>query len=409
MSRWSRKPKKSEIDPAGRATVHRDAHARNERGARRYQEAHEIGDVLGARDAFQRIRAHRLGAMGLDGLPGRRGLLGDEALPARGRRRGGRYGRDENVRGRTEVGETLREVYEPRVGDPARQIAGRGIARGGTDNIDDPSPALGLHDREHGPGHPNVTEDLQAPVAGPLLVGNFQEVAAPYGARVVHEDVEPAELPSGESAAPLFEQRSRSGEVSVGQVLVAHRHLDEPLQRLAIAPLRVAPRGLEKLVDLEIEMRVEKGRRGVEDVRARADSRADRSRGERGAGAHRALPQKAPVRELVVLEPGRGRGARRTERRQLATRLGVVQRGEDDLGQTVPDPEGGRRDHATPEAVDSTSVSAGGRAEGSAAVAGNRCSTRVLAIRSWRARLSRRSPAMTKPSMTGAAEAKYAT
>src|SRR2546425_4246447 len=537
MSRWSRKPKKSEIDPPGRATVHRDAHARNERGARRYQEAHEIGDVLGARDAFQRIRAHRLGAMGLDGLPGRRGLLGDEALPARGRRRGGRYGRDENVRGRTEVGETLREVYEPRVGDPARQIAGRGIARGGTDNIDDPSPALGLHDREHGPSHPNVTEDLQAPVAGPLLVGNFQEVAAPYGARVVHEDVEPAEaiphrrgdaihfvepaqvagddenlrfrlrldllrglleprlvaradrdpgalgaqaerdgppdplasarhqrrlagqfeihevsfltlsaagsrsgegrdrspveaeklvqrarhrlperlqidpveLPSGESAAPLFEQRSRSGEVSVGQVLVAHRHLDEPLQRLAIAPLRVAPRGLEKLVDLEIEMRVEKGRRGVEDVRARADSRADRSRGERGAGAHRALPQKAPVRELVVLEPGRGRGARRTERRQLATRLGVVQRGEDDLGQTVPDPEGGRRDHATPEAVDSTSVSAGGPGGGSAADAGPQRSPRLPATCPWREQLSPRGPAMTKPSMTGAAEAKYAT
>src|SRR3989442_1478118 len=124
MSRWSRRPKNSEIAPPGRATVHRDAHARNERGARRYQEAHEIGDVLGARDAFQRIRAHRLGAMGLDGLPGRRGLLGDEALPARGRRRGGRYGRDENVRGRTEVGETLREVYEPPVCDPARQVAG---------------------------------------------------------------------------------------------------------------------------------------------------------------------------------------------------------------------------------------------------------------------------------------------
>src|SRR2546422_3850531 len=101
------KSMRSQINSAGRPAVHGDANAGNEGGARRYQEAHEIGDVLRGRDAFQRVVTRRLGTLRLDGLARRCGLLGDETLPARGGGRGGRHGRDENVRGRTESGRAL--------------------------------------------------------------------------------------------------------------------------------------------------------------------------------------------------------------------------------------------------------------------------------------------------------------
>src|SRR5262249_56972918 len=67
------------------------------------------------------------------------------------------------------------------------------IARGGADDVDDASPALRLHHRKDGARHPDVAENLQAPVAGPLLVRDLEEVAAPDGARVVHEDVDSTE------------------------------------------------------------------------------------------------------------------------------------------------------------------------------------------------------------------------
>src|SRR6266545_4560813 len=54
------KSMRSQVDSAGRPAVHGDAHAGYERGARRYQEAHEIGDVLRSRDAFQRVVARSL-------------------------------------------------------------------------------------------------------------------------------------------------------------------------------------------------------------------------------------------------------------------------------------------------------------------------------------------------------------
>src|SRR5438128_2941271 len=161
MSRRSN-PVRSQIDPPGRAAVHGDADACDERSARRDQEAHEIGDVLRGRDAFQRVVARSLGTLRLDGLARRCGLLGDETLPARCGGRGRRHGGDENVRGRAEIGESLREVYEPGVGYTSREVTGGRVARGGTDDVDDTSATLRLHDREDGPGHPNVTEDLQA-------------------------------------------------------------------------------------------------------------------------------------------------------------------------------------------------------------------------------------------------------
>src|SRR5712664_1687381 len=143
-----RKTKESEVDTASRAAVYGDAHAGDERGASRHQKADEIGDVLGSRDALERIVARRFGALSLDRRARRGRLLCDETLPARGGGRGRRHGGDENVRRRAEVGESLREVYEPRICDAARQISRSRIARGGADDVDDASPALRLHDRK---------------------------------------------------------------------------------------------------------------------------------------------------------------------------------------------------------------------------------------------------------------------
>src|SRR2546422_6191153 len=187
------KSMRSQINSAGPPAANGNANAGNDRGARRYQEAHEIGDVLRGRDAFERVVTRSLGTLRLAGLARRCGLLGDETLPARGGGRGGRHGRDENVRGGAEIGQSLREVYEPGVGDTSREVAWGRVARGGTDDVDDASATLRLHDREDGPGHPNVAEDLQAPVPRPLLVGDLQEVSTPDGARVVDEDVESTE------------------------------------------------------------------------------------------------------------------------------------------------------------------------------------------------------------------------
>src|SRR2546427_53128 len=120
----------------------------------------------------------------------------------------------------------------------------------------------------------------------------------------------------------------------------------------------------------------------------------------------RPLAQQGRVRGLVAPQPARRLGAGLAERRQLATRSGVLQRGENDLGQTVPDPQRRRRDHAAP-AVDCSAGTGGGSAGAGGAALGRR-STRVPAIRAWSARLSWRSPAITKPRGKIPAEAKYA-
>src|SRR5205807_1021075 len=84
---------------------------------------------------------------------------------------------------------------------------------------------------------------------------------------------------------------------------------------------------------------------------------------------------------------------------------GLFERGKNDLGKAVPDPDRRRRDHTAPGAAGADGASTDGGAAGSGAL---ERSTRVPAIRSCRARLSPRSPAITKPSVNGAAEAKYA-
>src|SRR2546426_10018593 len=104
MSRWSREAKESEINTTGRTAVDRDAHAGDERGSRRYEKADEIGNVLGRRNALQRVVLDSLCTLIIHALPGRRGLCRDEAFPARGGRRRRRNPGDKDPGRRAEVG-----------------------------------------------------------------------------------------------------------------------------------------------------------------------------------------------------------------------------------------------------------------------------------------------------------------
>src|SRR2546425_10203102 len=176
------------------------------------------------------------------------------------------------------------------------------------------------------------------------------------------------ELPPEEPPTALLEQRARAGEVAVGQVLVAYRHLDQPLQRLAVVAASVAPEGFEQLVHLEVEGGVEQYRSGIETLRARPDGGAGRSRGQRGAGPVRPLPQQVTVRELVLHQPIGRAGARPGDRRQLVARSGVRQRSEDERGEPVAGAKRHGGNHAVPDgAAGVSAVSAGGGAGGAAA------------------------------------------
>src|SRR5438874_93514 len=182
----------SGVDAARRAAVHRDADARDERGARGGQEAHDVGDVLGRRDPAELVGRFRGRAHLADGLARRLRLLLHQLIPAlraRGRRR---HGRDEDAALRAEVGEPLGEIHERRVGCAAREIGRRRVARGRPGDVDDAAAALGLHDREHGARHANVAHELEAPVVEPLGVRDLEEAAAADRAGVVDEHVDAA-------------------------------------------------------------------------------------------------------------------------------------------------------------------------------------------------------------------------
>src|SRR5207237_2049145 len=112
-----------------------------------------------------------------------------------------------------------------------------------------------------------------------------------------------------------------------------------------------------------------------------------------------------PSGHSARLEPVGRRRIDLAERQELAARLGLFQRGQNDLGETVSDPQRRRRDHTVP-ATTGPGVSAGG---GGAASGSLECSTRVPASRSCNARLSGRSPAIMKPTVNVAAGAKDAT
>src|SRR5262249_61722571 len=114
------------------------------------------------------------------------------------------------------------------------------------------------------------------------------------------------EVPALESTAPLFEQRPGAGEIAVGQVLVADRNLDQAMERFSLAAPRIAPEGLEQLVHLEVEVRVEERRGGVQGVGARVETRG-RQLGERGGGAQRPLPYERPAVEIGREPVGRWR------------------------------------------------------------------------------------------------------
>ena len=121
------------------------------------------------------------------------GLLGGQPIPPLGRGRPRAHGVDEDpVRG-PEVGERPGEVDQPGVGDASGHVRRRRVPGRRADDVHDASPAPRPHGRDRHLGHPHVPEDLQPPVVRPLLGGRRQEVAAPDGAGVVHQDLEPAE------------------------------------------------------------------------------------------------------------------------------------------------------------------------------------------------------------------------
>ena len=109
--------------------------------------------------------------------PRRRRLTDEHRVPALGPRGGRRHRGDQDVRARPEVGEPLREVDEGGVGGAAREVGRARVAGGGADDVDDAPAPLGLHDREHGPGHADVAEQFQVPVGRPLLVGGREKIA----------------------------------------------------------------------------------------------------------------------------------------------------------------------------------------------------------------------------------------
>ena len=67
-----------------------------------------------------------------------------------------------------------------------------------------------------------------------------------------------------ELGVPFLEESDRAAEVSVGLVVEADGHLDEPLEERLEVALRLSPAVLEQLVDLEEEPRVEQRSTGAE-------------------------------------------------------------------------------------------------------------------------------------------------
>src|SRR4029453_12413319 len=73
-----RNVKESEVDAASRAGVDRDADARDERGASRYEKADKIGDVFRRRDALERVLALDFSSLRFDRLASCCSLLLDQ-------------------------------------------------------------------------------------------------------------------------------------------------------------------------------------------------------------------------------------------------------------------------------------------------------------------------------------------
>ena len=185
------------------------------------------------------------------------------------------------------------------------------------------------------------------------------------GARV------PAAQPvTRELGRAVSQQRARALEISVGEVLEAHRDLDEALERLALRSFGAQPERLEHLVRLEVEARVEERGRFRQTGRRRRIGGGERSVREGPRGAGRALAEggrvgaeaRANVPAVgVAIEELRGKtrggrgggierariGADRGDRLEPPARRAVVQRVEDEVGEPVPQ---GRRQRHDPRA-----------------------------------------------------------
>jgi ATP/ADP translocase len=76
--------------------------------------------------------------------------------------------------------------------------------------------------------------------------------------------IQPLEAFSEEPGAPLLQEHLGARHVVGRQVMEAHRHLDQTLQRLLLRALSAQPERLQQLVDFEVEASVEEGRGLVE-------------------------------------------------------------------------------------------------------------------------------------------------
>src|SRR6187402_344668 len=104
------------------------------------------------------------------------------------------------------------------------------------------------------PGSPRRPARHRAPVEatrGVRLELRHLALAASHRAREVVQ-VAAAEALTEELGRALVQQSARPISIAVGQMLEAHRDLDEPLQALARGAVGAHPRRLEQLVHLEV-------------------------------------------------------------------------------------------------------------------------------------------------------------
>ena len=159
-------------------------------------------------------------------------------------------------------------------------------------------------------------------------------------------------------AAPSCRRARAPRAIAIAQMMESHRDLDQSLQRLPLAARRAQPVRLQQFMHFEVEASVEQERGLLEGHLERRAGRVQRAPREESARSRRPLGELRGVRLS---------GAVGGERLELAPRRVVVKGLEDELREPVPLRQ--RERHG-------------------------RRSTRVPAMRSCKARLSRRSPAI---------------
>ena len=166
-----------------------------------------------------------------------------------------------------------------------------------------------------------------------------------------------------QAAAALDEQRAGAGPVAVGEVLIADRDLDQPLQRLAGLALGGDPVRLEHLVDLEVQARIEEQSSRLQRLAEIGVRRQRRTIGQRPGRATGALPHRGPPLILVRREPAACRGVVCRQRAQLAPRALVAECRDDRARQTLRTRSGSvgntgatARERAAPAAASSSAA-----------------------------------------------------